>query len=168
MRWRGLRAAALVALTAYVLAWFALGSYELTRIPWDGIALDAVTAAVAISMTFLVRVGPRPATSIWSGITWFGVCGALLLFPLAFPIGVGAAWFLLTGVLGQPHSLLRAVHPSHEMQAALAYGFLVVLPILAGTVFLAGGGRPRSAGLDRQRDVASTSATPDLLWTDAR
>jgi hypothetical protein len=140
--------AAVVALAAYFGGWLALGSYELTRIPDDGIAVLAVTTAIALGLMALVFFGSRPAPVITSGITWLTVCGLLLIVPLAFPIGSVSAWFLVTGVLDPPHSLLQANHLSDGWRTAVAYGFLVGLPVLAGCLLLAAGTRRRPSRRD--------------------
>jgi hypothetical protein len=141
-----------VALALYVVAWLALGSYELTRITDDGIWLLAVSTTIAAGLAWLVIVGSRLAmfdgVPIGGGITWLGVCGCLLLVPLAVPVGIVSAWFLVNGLLGRPHSLLQALDVTHGWQTTLAYGFLVALPLLIGGVFLAVGRRPRAARRD--------------------
>jgi hypothetical protein len=138
-----------VALALYVTVWLALGSYELTRIRDDGIWLLVVTTSVAVGLSSLVVVGSRPATfngvPIGGGITWLGVCGCLLIVPLAVPVGLASAWFIVNGVLEQPHSLLQALRLGHGWRTALAYGFLAALPFLVGSVFLALGRQPHSS-----------------------
>jgi hypothetical protein len=133
--------AAVIALAAYFGGWLALGSYELTRIPGDGIAVLAVTTAIAVGLMLLICFGSRPAPVITSSITWLAVCGVLLIVPLTFPVGVVSAWFLITGVFDPPHSLLLAMHLARGPRTALALGFLVVLPLVAGCLFLSLGAR---------------------------
>jgi hypothetical protein len=143
-----LRIAAIAALALYVAAWLGLGSYEVARVTDDGISLLAVTTTVAVGLTSLVIVGSRLASfggmPVGGGITWLGVGGCVLIVPLAIPVGLLSAWFLVHGVLGQPHSVLRATDLSPGWQEVLAYGVLVALPFLVGSAFLVVGRRPRA------------------------
>jgi hypothetical protein len=124
------------ALGVYVAGWIALGSYELSRIRADGIALIAASSSVALGFLVLLTRGPAISARRGMVITPRRLCGFLLVCPLALPLGLASAAFLVNGVLSTPHSLLQVLALGHTAQNALAYGFLTGLPLLIGVVFL--------------------------------
>jgi ATP dependent DNA ligase-like protein len=113
-------------LGAYLFAWLALGGYETTRIRADGVA-EICVATVAV-MALGVLGWWRPYTA-----------GLLLVVPVAFPLGLASAAFLVSGIFEPPHSLLQAANLGHAARAALAYGFLIGVPLLAGVLFIRAG-----------------------------
>jgi hypothetical protein len=140
---RRARKAAVVGLALYVLAWLVVGGYQLTRIRNDGIAILAVTVLIASGLAILVRLGAAPVTRTPdpSRLTWLGVCGFVLIVPLAFPFGLAGAWMIATGVFAPAHSPLLALHLGRGARTAAAYGLLAALPALVGCAFVAIGTR---------------------------
>jgi hypothetical protein len=121
-----LRWIAELLLGVYLVAWLALGGYETTRIRADGVAEICVATVGVAALGVLGWWRPYAA-------------GLLLVVPVAFPLGLGSAAFLVSGIFEPPHSLLQAASLGHAGRVAFAYGFLVGVPLLAGILFMRAG-----------------------------